>query len=177
MGAMLRMSPRTHRSHSREHDQLSLARNWSTSLTRPSWSETSPPGCDPAAGPHPDPLAGRPLGPPLCRRRLRIIGWRWRDCAGTRTSRPGSQVIGGAAGWHERPASADGARPCAPVASPCGPALHTTHIVRSFRSLPSLLTTLFLIVPTLLTREPLQRGNKGTHNMALCVRAAASLSR
>jgi hypothetical protein len=37
--------PRQDHRNSREPDQLSLARNWSDSLTKPHWSETSSSGC------------------------------------------------------------------------------------------------------------------------------------
>ena len=54
----------------------------------------------------------------------------------------------------------------------CSPGRHTTHIVRSFPRQAGVahtsVTTLFQIAPTLLTCEPLRRGNKATHNMALC---------
>ena len=61
---------------------------------------------------------------------------------------PASGVSGFAAGWHERML----------------PGRHTTHIVRSFRSLDAVckrsLHTFILIALTLLTSEPLQRGIK-----------------
>ena len=107
--------------------------------------------------------------PPLCRRRLRIVGLRYRDCARWQVtlspSRPGQRHR--LRGWLSRTTGeAYGAPACAPVASPCFPGLHTTHIVRSFPR--ASVTTLFRTAPTLLTREPLRRWNKDTHNMALC---------
>ena len=120
----------------------------------------------PIAPMHPSRRSPRP---PLCRRRLRIVGLRYRDCARWQVtlspSRPGQRHR--LRGWLSRTTGeAYGAPACAPVASPCFPGLHTTHIVRSFPR--ASVTTLFRTAPTLLTREPLRRWNKDTHNMALC---------
>jgi len=79
----------------------------------------------------------RILGLALSRRRL-----------GNESSRPGNKATGGAAGCHERVL----------------PGRHTTHIVRSFRSMNAVCQHsrhyFILIALTLLTREPLQRGIK-----------------
>ena len=50
-------SPGHDTSNSREHGAFAPAsQDTPTSLIKPSWSETSSPGCGPATGPHPDPL-------------------------------------------------------------------------------------------------------------------------
>jgi hypothetical protein len=154
------------RSNSREPGQLSLARNRPASLTKPNWSETSSPGCGPCC-------RSRPCTHRVAALTLRSVvedsdSW---ACAiatapGIESSRPGQRHR--LRGWLSRTnGEAYGARACAPVASPCFPVLHTTHIVRSFPR--ASVTTLFRTAPTLLTREPLRRWNKATHNMALCV--------
>ena len=55
-GARLRLSPRTSAIAVSTARFAPASQNTPTSLTKPSWSETSSPGCGPAAGPHPDPL-------------------------------------------------------------------------------------------------------------------------
>ena len=117
----------------------------------------------------PMPPSRRSPRPPLCRRRLRIVGLRYRDCAGTRTSRPG-QRHRLAAGWHGRPAARYASRSKFSLRGwACGFAPRATHNTYcAFVPLVPRFTPLFLIAPTLLTREPLRCGNKGSHNMALC---------
>jgi hypothetical protein len=112
------------------------SRIWPISLSKPSWSEPSPL--------HFDPAHARPLSPWLSCARIYVapsktqMRWlalsRLRPMGGdavTQQTRPKAS----ARGWLSRPTGeAYGARSCAPVASPCSPVLHTTHIVRSFRS-------------------------------------------
>jgi hypothetical protein len=122
-------------------------RYWPTAFGRPSWSETSPSGCGPAAGPHPLASAARtPYWPSartsaltaktqnhwlaLARRRLVAVTQSPAD--------PAQVATGAAAGLARTTGAAYGARDrrcgshCAPVAAPCDPGRHTTNIVRSF---------------------------------------------
>lgn len=110
------------------------SRIWPTSLTKPNWSDTSPSGCVQCVRPRPSRRRPRTS---LCRRRVRELGLRYRDCAGNESSRPGQRHR--LRGWLSRTTSRTlrfslqvfaarlGVRLCSPV-------LHTTHIVRSFRS-------------------------------------------
>lgn len=141
-GTMARCSAfRPGQGHRREHGAFAPAsQDTPTSLKaaqRRCWSETSPPVSGPAAGPHPDPLVA-------VRSDLRPVGEDSESlaCAGATAPLAGDavtqqtrlQVSSEAAALARTIGSAYGARSCAPVASPCSPRPHTTHIVRSFRS-------------------------------------------
>ena len=132
-GARLRLSPRTSAKAVSTARFAPASQNTPTSLTKPIWSETSASGC------------GRCCRSRPCTHRVAALALRSAvedseslACAiatapGNESSRPGQRHR--LRGWLSRTTGeAYGARSCAPVASPCSPVLHTTHIVRSFRS-------------------------------------------
>ena len=117
----------------------------------------------PIAPMHPSRRSPRP---PLCRRRLRIVGLRYRDCARERVqqTRPKASAARLVVTNDRRGLRCSFLRACGLALLPG--ATHNTYC--AFVPLVPRFTPLFLIAPTLLTREPLQCGNKGSHNMALC---------
>ncbi len=134
-------------------------------------SETSSPGCDPASGPHPDPLLAVRSDLRSGAEDSEPLAGAGATAPGTRTSRPGKSGQCGTHHWRRGGVGANdrlGLR-CSFLRA-CGLALrtgaaHNTHC--AFVPLVPRFTTLFLFAPTLLTREPLRCGNKATHNVAL----------
>ena len=90
--------------NSREPDQLSLARNWSDSLTKPHWSETSSSGCDPAVEPAPSPFGFARSDLRSAAEDSEVLASRSRDCAGHRVQQTRQQGHRLRGGWRERPA-------------------------------------------------------------------------
>lgn len=141
------------------------SQNTPTSLTIPSWSETSSPGC------------GRCCRSRPCTHRVAALALRSAvedsdELACAVATAPGHEPADPAKGIGSRRVVTPDRRGlrCSCLRA-CGLALlpgatHNTYC--AFVPLLRRFTPLFLIAPTLLTREPLRCGNKGSHNMALC---------
>ena len=101
--------------------------------------------------------------PTLCRRGVRKLGWRWRDCAGKRD--PAKLLLALRRRWHEGTADTTLLTSLRGWVSALLPGRHTTHIVRLVGQKPP---TFILIVPTTpRSRDPSAR-NKRSDNVALC---------
>lgn len=150
--------PGQDRRHSRETDQLSLARNRSDSLSKPNWSETSASGCTRNCRSRPCTLASqfsRSALPPKTQKFWLRAG---ATAPGIESSSPSSKAIGYAAGWHERPA-----RLTVLLRPRLWPRLANRQLRQHtlcVRSAPASLHYFILIAPTILTREPLWGGIK-----------------
>lgn len=145
------------------------SQNTPTSLTRPSWSETSPLGCGRCC-------RARPCTHRVAALALRSVVEDSESLACAIATAPGHEPADPAKGIGSRLVVTSD-QPHATLLAPsfrCEAgraallpgATHNTYC--AFVPLVPRFTPLFLIAPTLLTREPLRCGNKGSHNMALC---------
>ena len=187
-------SPGQDLGNSREPGQLSLLRQCGfapklSGLTvKTNWSDTSPPRCVRCCrsrprgrcGSHPiasppshSALSSKSQNSGLARSRLRLV-------AGDAVT-PRRKPFAAFGGWHARPAKLTvlGDRQCGSHLRACGFALLTnTADNKHCAFAPSFLgRTFILIVETLPASQCPSPRNKGSHNVALSVGVAASLSR
>ena len=101
--------------------------------------------------------------PTLCRRGVRNLGWRWRDCARKRD--PARMLLALRRRWHEGPADTTLLTSLRGWVSALLPGRHTTHIVRLVGQKPP---TFILFVPTTPRQRDPSARNKRSDNVALC---------